>query len=524
MSKIAFFPSGAIHRIPFALSVAKRSFAKSKRGAATVACPSTSRPWRYAQGERTAKTGRATFVIACLFLLAAISNASAQGATAHDIRLPDYQTVQLDNGGTLLLVPRNDVPMIAASVIVRGGSLADAAGKEGTADLLAEMLSKGAGERDALAFAQAVDGAGGSLTFGSSREAVVASAQFLSKDAGLMLSLLSDALLRPRMEQAEFDKLRKRAIDGLASAKDSDPRQLIGIYGDAWLFRGHPYGRPTGGDETSLARIALADLQDFRRQQMGGDRLIIAIAGDFDPAAVTAQVRQAFGGWAKAEGALPEVAARAKETGRRVLLVDKPGATQTYFMLANVGSHRGDPAEAAQDLVQTAFGGRFTSMINTELRIKSGLSYGARSSIERPRAPGAVSITSFTKTESTAKAIDLAIATLDRLHAEGLDAATLQSAKHYIAGQFAPDLETAPQLASAIARMVLYGESRDSIDGYLGRVAAATPEQVAAARAVFPDSDDLAIVAIGDADRIREAMEAYGPLTEMKLTDPRFSP
>ena len=91
--------------------------------------------------------------------------------------------------------------------------------------------------------------------FGSSREAVVASAQFLSKDASLMLSLLSDALLRPRMDQAEFDKLRKRAIDGLASAKDSDPRQLIGIYGNAWLFRGHPYGRPTGGDETSLAHI-----------------------------------------------------------------------------------------------------------------------------------------------------------------------------------------------------------------------------------------------------------------------------
>src|SRR5690606_18739082 len=145
-------------------------------------------------------------------LALAATLATAGTAAAQDIRLPDYQTVQLDNGGTLLLVPRNDVPMIAASVIVRGGSLADAAGKEGTADLLAEMLSKGAGERDALAFAQAVDGAGGSLAVGSSREAVVASAQFLSKDAGLMLSLLSDALLRPRMEQAEFDKLRKRAI------------------------------------------------------------------------------------------------------------------------------------------------------------------------------------------------------------------------------------------------------------------------------------------------------------------------
>lgn len=445
-------------------------------------------------------------------------------AIATGIRLPDYQAITLDNGATVLLMPRNDVPLVAASVAVRGGALADAAGKEGTADLLGGMLSKGAGNRDALQFAQALDGAGGSLGFGSSREAITASAQFLSKDSGLMLSLLADALLRPKMEQAEFDKLRKRAIDGIANAKDSDPRQLIGTYAGAWLFRGHPYGRATGGDETSLATITLADLQAFRQQQMGGDRLVIAIAGDFDASAMAAQVKQAFGGWGKAAGTLPQVEAKPRELGRRVLLVDKPGATQTYFALANIGSRHGDPAEAAQDLVHTAFGGRFTSMLNTELRIKSGLSYGASAQLQRPRQPGASQIGSFTKTESTKAAIDLAIATLDRLHRDGLDAATIDSAKRYVAGQFAPGLETAPQLAARLVEMQLYGDSRDAVDGYLGRIAAATPAQVADARAVFPASADLAIVAIGDAAKIRAALQGYGPLTEMKLTDPRFSP
>ena len=456
--------------------------------------------------------------------IAVVAAFAFAGVNAADIRLPDYQTVTLDNGATLLLMPRKDVPLVAANIAVRGGALADAAGKEGSADLLGEMLSKGAGNRTALQFAQTVDGAGGSIGFGSSREAIVANAQFLSKDSGLMLSLLADALLRPTMDAAEFDKLRKRAIDGIGNAKDSDPRQLIGTYSNGWLFRGHPYGRSTGGDETSLATITLADLQAFRTQQMGGDRLVIAIAGDFDPKAVTAQVRDAFGGWAKATASLPQVDARPRESGRRVLLVDKPGATQTYFALANIGSRHGDPAEAAQDLVQTAFGGRFTSMLNTELRVKTGLTYGARSAIDRPRMPGAATISSFTKTESTKAAIDLAIATLDRLHKDGLDATTIESAKHYVAGQFAPDLETAPQLAAQIVNLALYGDSRDAIDGYLGRIAAATPAQIADARAVFPDSKDLAIVAIGDASKIREAMKGYGPLTEMKLTDPRFTP
>ena len=349
------------------------------------------------------KSYRSMFVA----LVAAFAFSSAAAA---DIKLPAYQTITLDNGATLLLMPRKDVPLVAANVAVRGGALADAAGKEGTADLLGEMLSQGAGTRDALAFAQAVDGAGGNLGFGSSREAIVANAQFLAKDSGLMLSLLADALLRPKMDAAEFDKLRKRAIDGIANAKDSDPRQLIGTYANGWLFRGHPYGRSTGGDETSLATITLADLQAFRAQQMGGDRLIIAIAGDFDAQAVTAQVREAFGGWAKASGALPQVEAKPRESGRRVLLVDKPGATQTYFALGNIGSRHGDPAEAAQDLVQTAFGGRFTSMLNTELRVKSGLTYGARAGIDRQVQPGSVDISTYTKTDSTRAAIDSVLA------------------------------------------------------------------------------------------------------------------
>ncbi len=456
--------------------------------------------------------------------IALVAAFAFNSAIAADIKLPEYQTVTLDNGTTVLLMPRKDVPLIAANIAVRGGSLSDAPGKEGTADILGEMLSKGAGSRNALQFAQTVDGAGGSIGFGSSREAITANAQFLSKDSALMLSLLADALLRPTMDSAEFDKLRKRAIDGIANAKDSDPRQLIGTYTGGWLFRGHPYGRSAGGDETSLATITLTDLQAFRQQQMGGDRLIIAIAGDFDAKAVTAQVKQAFGGWAKAAGTLPQVEARSRETGRRVLLVDKPGATQTYFAMANVGSKHGDPAEAAQDLVQTAFGGRFTSMLNTELRVKSGLTYGARSAIERPSQPGAAVITSFTKTETTKAAIDLALVTLDRLHKDGLDATTIESAKRYVAGQYAPGLETAPQLAAQLVDMTMYGDSREVIDGYLGTIATATPAQIAEARAVFPDSKDLAIVAIGDASKIRDWMKAYGPLTEMKLTDPRFSP
>src|SRR4029079_18070552 len=91
----------------------------------------------------------------------------------------------------------------------------------------------------------------------------------------------------------------------------------------------------------------------------------------------------AFGGWAKAKFAVPALAPAARITGRRVVLVDAPGSVQTYFWLGNVGVDRHYNGRPALDLVNTLYGGRFTSLLNTELRIKSGLTYGASSRFTR---------------------------------------------------------------------------------------------------------------------------------------------
>lgn len=454
----------------------------------------------------------------------ALSAFASVAAEAPGLSLPPYERVQLDNGATVLLLRKPDVPLIAAQVLVRGGALADAPGKEGSAALLADLLGKGAGGRDALQYAQAIDGVGGRIGFSAWREAITVDASFLARDAELMLALVADALLRPALAQTEFEKLRKRAIQSLAAAKDGDPRGLVGTYGQAWLFRGHPYGRPQTGDERTLAGLKIDDIQAFYRDHLGADRTTIAIAGDFDPAAMRAKVEKAFGRWSKAAAALPEVPAKLRENGRRVLLVDKPGATQTYFWAGNVGVSEHDPARAAQDLVQTVFGGRFTSMLNTELRVKSGLSYGASASLQRLAQPGYAAFSSFTRTEATGEAIDLAFATLAKLHAEGIDAETLASAKRYVLGQFAPDYETADQLAGAIAQLDLYAQPKELIDGYGARIQAATAADVAAARSVFATPENTLLVAIGDAAKIRDAVAKYGPVTEMKIADPGFVP
>jgi predicted Zn-dependent peptidase len=444
---------------------------------------------------------------------------------AGEIKLPAYRSATLPNGAVVALVEKRDTPLVSMNVTVRGGGLGDPVGKDGTASLYTDLIQKGAGNRTATQFAEAIENVGGTLSAGAGTESVGVNASFMSRDVDLMLELIADALQRPKLDQAEFEKARRLAVQSLVAAKDSDPRALMSSYGDAWLFRGHPYGRSVGGSEASLAAVKLDDIKRYYADQVGGDRLIITLVGDFDAATMLQKLERLFGTWRKAGAALPIVPMPARVTGRPVLLVDKPGATQTYFWLGNVGASRTDPARTAQSVVNTVFGGRFTSMLNTELRVKSGLTYGASSSFNRGSQPGSFHIASYTETSKTAQAIDMTLDTLARLHKDGLDADQLKSSQSYMLGQFPPSIETNGQIAARLADMSFYGLGPEDVNEYAQRVARVDAAAVRSTiEQAFPQPDNLVLLLIGDAATIRDAVRKYGPVTEMKISDPRFTP
>jgi len=463
--------------------------------------------------------------LALFAALAATLLMLAAPARSVDVTLPDYERVVLDNGTVLLLSEKHDVPLIGLNAVVRGGSVADPAGRAGLAELLTTVMQKGAGERDAATFAEAVAGVGGNISASAGVESISISADFLSRDVALMVELVADMLMHPTLAEEEFAKEQERSIGLIKAAKGSDPSNLLPSYGNAFIFGDHPYGRPLFGSETSLADMSHDDIVGYYENNFGGDRLIIAVAGDFDLETMKARLTSVFGGWAPAAAELPAPPAPVRTQGRRVLLVDKPGATQTYFWIGNVGVAIDYPGRAELNLANTVFGGRFTSMLVTELRVNSGLTYSVRSSLERRSQPGSVTIRSFTETGKTTEAIDLALEVLERLRVSGLDTDMITSARNYIMGQFPPSLETASSLAGMFTFLERYGLDRGYIDDYGAALEAATPVSVHnVISEVYPESDDLVFVLIGDAAAIRDDIAMYGPVTEMSVTEPHFRP
>ncbi|HET9950237.1 MAG TPA: pitrilysin family protein [Candidatus Eisenbacteria bacterium] len=453
-----------------------------------------------------------------LLVLAALVTVPPAGA--QEIRLPDIREVALSNGARVLLAERHDVPLVAFNAYLKGGSLTDPEGKEGVASLTAQLLRKGAGKRNASQIAEAVDGVGGTLVTGSFTEGFYVAGEFLSQDADLMVELMRSVLREPVLADSEFTKLRAQTVESIRADKD-DPLNVYRAYGNAAFYGSHPYGRPVGGDEATVASLTREDVLRCYRDQFGGDRLILVVVGDFSIPAMERKLRAAFGDWAKAPGALPNPSEPARASGRRVVLVDKPDATQTYFWIGNRGIAARDADRDILDVANTAYGGTFASLLNTALRIESGLTYGASCRVQQLAAGGSIGIGSYTKTESTEKAIDLALKTLRDFRAAGLGSARIERARNYINGQFPTELETAGQLAGRLATNAFYGFGREEITGYPARIAAV--DSIAVRRVVgrvYPPDSDLVIVMVGNAAKIRTMAGKYGPVREIPLMRP----
>ncbi len=442
-------------------------------------------------------------------------------------KLPQYTKDTLPNGAVIALTPRAGVPLVHFRVLIKGGVESDPADKAGLASVTSSLLRRGTTKRSAEKFAEELDFLGG--TFGASGQggrgggggaqlesATVISSEFLSKDFDAGLDLLADAILHPAFTESEVKKELARRIDAAKEMKDNAQTSIGAYFRAAFFGSAHPYGHPA--DEHSYSLMDREAIAAYHAKFYCGKNMLIIVTGDFDPAAAKTKLAQVFGG-TPAGTAFQWTTVPALARKGQLLLIDKPDATQTYFQIAQPGIDNKSPDRTTLEIINTLFGGRFTSMLNDELRVNSGLTYGASSRLEQERLPGAIVISTYTKTDSTVQAMDLALDVLKRLNEKGISAEQLASAKAYVKGLYPTRrLETMDQLAALIGEIELYGLGRDEVDGYFGRIDAITLDGANAAIKKYYRTDNLTFVVLGAADKIREQVKKYDPhATEVSI-------
>jgi predicted Zn-dependent peptidase len=206
-------------------------------------------------------------------------------------------------------------------------------------------------------------------------------------------------------DETELDKLRARKVNGLKQAKEA-PRNVVQNYYRAMLFGDSPYAIPASGTVASVSALKQADVQRYYQQYYRPDNAAIIVVGDFQKSEMRKQIESLFGAW-KGSGPAPapQQNGKVKADKARVLLVNKADAIETTFLIGGAGIARNDPDYVPLQVVNTVLGGRFTSWLNDELRVNSGLTYGAVSGFSTLSQTGTFSISSFTASPKTEAAL-----------------------------------------------------------------------------------------------------------------------
>ena len=437
-------------------------------------------------------------------------------------KLPEYETVTLDNGLTVYLMEKKDVPLISFSAVFDGGVVKDGS-ISGIASFTAEALRFGTTNYSKSQIDSLFNFYGSNISTYANADYSGLYTQFIKDNTEKLFPLIKEIILNPSFPESEIEKRKQRWIAELDQAKES-PRSVIGSYFNKHIFGESPYGNPVDGTKAGVGSIDLEKVKEFYSANYRPESSAISVVGDFNSGEMKKLIQEYFGGW-KNNSPKKLSDLRIVNTpfeSPAVYLINKSNATETTFLIGSYGITMSNADQTQLDVINTILGGRFTSWLNDELRVNAGLTYGARSRFARYKNTGTFLISTFTQTKNTEAAIDLALKTYNRLFEKGIDEETLLSAKNYVKGQFPPDYETAGSLASFLTQKYIYGLDDSFINDFENEVNGLTVDKANELIKKYFPMENLQFVLIGKADEIRDVIAKYGKVTEKSIEEDSY--
>lgn len=438
-------------------------------------------------------------------------------AAPRPVNVPKPAERTLGNGLRVIVIENHATPLVGAQLMVRNGGEVDPAELSGVADMTAELLTKGTKTRTAPQIAQEIEALGGVINSAAGWDASRASVNVIASKTEQALAILADVVRNPVFKEEEVERLRQQYVDSLSVGMNS-PGTLASWVASRVVFGNSPYGHPVSGTPESIPRIQRKDITALHALYYRPDNAILVLGGDIRAEDGFKLAGRLFGDWAKPSTPLPapqsKAEAAASRVSQRVVVVDMPGAGQAAVVFARRGIARTDP-EFYTGIVANSVLSGYSGRLNQEIRIKRGLSYGARSSLDTRRDVGPFVASAQTKNQSGAEVASLLVGELTRLSGEAVTEAELTPRKAVVIGGFGRSLETTEGLVGQVAQLALYGLSLDEINRYITSVQAVTPAQIQKFAGSRLGADDANIIIVGDAKEFIEPLRKQFPNVEV---------
>jgi zinc protease len=422
--------------------------------------------------------------------------------------LPTTTVFTLKNGLKVTLVPYGAIPKTNVALVVKLGNADEAAHQTGLADLMGKLLLQGTASKSAVQLAEAAAKLGGELQANVREDETALEVECLGESTENAVRLVAEVARTPAFPESELARLRGDLLREVAIQR-SQPQPLAeeafarAIYGD------HPYGRvlPVASD---VEKFTLEQAKQLWTRFAGANRAHLYVVGRFDPAAVRGAIEQAFSGWQKAKGAprprpIPE-------GGRRVLLLDRPGAVQSTVRFGLSAIPPTSPDYIPLVVTDALLGGSFGSRITANIREKRGYTYSPRSVLGLHPGVGTWAEAADVTTKDTAASVREIINEIERLRKEPPDDVELVGIRRYVAGNFVLRNSSRSGIVTLLRFVDLHGLPADWLRTYVQRVEAVTPADVTRVTRKYLDPKRMTLVVVGDRTVVGDSLKEFGPV------------
>ena len=439
-----------------------------------------------------------------------------------EVTFPTVQRATLSNGASVILLERHATPLVNLSLAVDAGFASDSADTAGAASLALQLLDDGTTTRDTFAIVDELDSLGAQVFTGSSLDMSFVRLRALARNLSPSLDLLADVVLNPSFPPDMVELAKKRRLAQIGQEKANPVPTAMRIVPQLLFGADHGYGTPLTGSgfESTVEALTRDDLVAWHRNWFSPTNATIVVAGDTTMEAVLPELERAFGSWSPGETPGKRLVPVPATSGRRVYLIDKPGAPQSVIVAAHVSESGGQPEDLAIATVMRNFGGMATSRLNRNLRLDKAWSYGTAGLLQDARGQRPFIVIAPVQTDKTKEALvevarEIGDVAGDRPIAGEEFASIMRTQTLGLPGRWA----TLAALEAAAIQLVNYGYPDDYFSTYAQRVRELGEQNLAAAAGKFIRPDEVIWIVVGDLSQVEAGIRELnlGEVVELDL-------
>jgi predicted Zn-dependent peptidase len=427
------------------------------------------------------------------------------------VKLPKAQELVLDNGLTVLILEDHRLPQISISLDIRGGGgLLDPVDMKGLSSAAASLMREGTTTLSSKQIAEQMDLLAASIGASSSNTTMSSgfSMSGLSDNFDKWFALGVDIFMHPTFPPEEWAKLKQRTLLNLRQQRTN--AAFLGAERFSKLvFGDHPLsmGTPTPANIEAITPEAMKKWHDER---LTPQNTVLGIVGDISAAEAMPKLKAAFGAWKRTAYQPVQPPNPAPTPELHVAIVNRPGSVQSNITMGNIAIDRRSPDFFAMSVMNQVLGAGSTARLFNNLREDKGYTYGAYSSLSLGMLPGPWQASSEVRTDVTEGAMHEFFVELKRLREEKVPPAELEEKERSVVASFALSLESPATLLNYAITRKVYNFPDDYWDTYPAKISAITADDVQRVARKYLTLDNIQIVVVGDAVKIKPIMEKYG--------------